>query len=139
MSDDTLEQELRETIDSCTRLAKRNYVWAHATFAVSVVGSFAASILAVSGYPDRAVVAAVAALPALALMVNNTLRFEERTKWFWRKARMAEKYHRRLRDAHDPVRGALSAEYGDEAEQLESEWPAFGSSPAQPKPGGVAR
>ncbi|HRN59854.1 MAG TPA: hypothetical protein PLI44_06415 [Chiayiivirga sp.] len=138
MGDDTFEQELRETIATCTRLAKRNYVWAHATFAVSVIASFAASILVVSGYHNRILVAAVAALPALALMVNNTLRFEERTKWFWRKARMAEKYHRKLRDAHDPTRDALSSGYSGEAEKLESEWPAFGSSPAQPKPGGIA-
>ena len=134
---DSFEQELQNTVHESSRLARRSYIWAHLVFAVSVIGSFAASILAVSESVSPPLVAAVAALPALALMVNNTLRFEERTKWLWRKTRMAEKYLRRLRDAHDPARDALSAGYSSEAEQLESEWPAFGSAPAQPKAGGT--
>ena len=137
--DGSLEQELQDTAATCARLARRNYVWAHLVFAVAVIASFAASILAASQAASPALVAAVAALPALALMVNNTLRFEERTRWLWRKARMAEKYLRRLRDARDPLRDALSAEFSSEAEQLESEWPAFGSSPVQPKANGAGR
>ena len=70
-------------------------------------------------------------------MVNNTLRFEEHARW--RKARMAEKYLRRLRDAHDPLRDAPSAEFSREAGQLESGWPAFGGPPVQPKANGAGR
>ncbi|MCW5580715.1 MAG: hypothetical protein KIS72_05200 [Luteimonas sp.] len=137
MTDDVFEQELLGTVRESTRLAKRNYVYAHATFLLSVGGSFVASILAASDYGNAKVIAAVAALPGLALLVNNTLRFEERTKWLWRKARMAEKYLRKLRHANDPALDAMSSEYDIEAEKLESEWPAFGSSPAQPKTGGA--
>jgi hypothetical protein len=66
------------------------------------------------------------------LVVNSTLRFEDRTKWFWKKARMTERYLRQLRDAEAPNRPQLSASFSEEAEKLEGEWPAFGASPGLP-------
>ena len=133
---DSLERELGQAIEECSALAKRNYVYAHLVFIVSVVGSFGATVLVASGLEYKLAAAIMAALPGLALLVNNTLRFEERTRWFWRKARMAEGYHRAIRDAGDPQAGPLSRQYSEVCRQLEAEWPAFGSVPGQPtKPG----
>lgn len=128
--------ELRQTIKESKRLAKWNFAYAHIVFALSVLGSFIATVLASNSYQYPAVTAICAALPGLMLLINNTLRFEERTKWFWRKARMAEGYFRKLRDRVDPKTDALSSQYSEESEKLEADWPAFGSSPGQPqKPG----
>lgn len=137
MSNDTFDQELRNTIEQCTKWAKRNYVYAHVVFILSVLGSFVAAVLAAAEYHNAALTSALAALPGLMLLINNTLRFEERTKWFWRKIRMTEGYYRKIRDAGDPKTDALSASYSEDAEKLEMDWPAFGNSPGQPKKGGT--
>jgi hypothetical protein len=134
---ESFEDELRQTIHDSTKWARRNYVYAHVTFILSVLGSFLATVLAASEYHNSVVTASLAALPGLMLLINNTLRFEERTKWFWRKTRMAESYYRDLRDREHPIASSASARYSEESAKLESEWPAFGSSPGQPKkPGG---
>lgn len=141
---DAFEEELKETIASCARRARRNYCYAHAIFAVAVLSSFTAAVLAsgdlgkawLGDQPHKAVIAVLAALPGFMLLINNTLRFEERTRWFWRKVRLAERYYRQVRDQNNPVACAASKRYSEEEEALEIEWPAFGSSPGQPsKPG----
>lgn len=141
---DHLEEELKKTIEDCTRWARRNYVYAHAVFVTSVLGSFAASVLAsgelgkawLGDDGNRVATAVFAALPGVMLLLNNALRFEERTRWFWRKVRLAERYYRQLRDRTDPTTSSLSKAYGEDCEKLEAEWPAFGATPGQPaKPG----
>ncbi len=134
-----LEDELSSTISDCARWARRNDIVAHAVFAVSVFGSLAATVLAagelgktlLGDTGNRVATAVLAAIPGLMLLINNTLRFEERTKWFWRKARIAERYFRKVRDGA-PDAAALSDAYSAECERLEAEWPAFGSSPGKP-------
>ncbi len=133
----TFEQELLESIKNSSKWARRNYIYAHVIFILSVLGSFTASIFATTDFEYKSITAILAALPGLMLLINNTLRFEERTKWFWRKARMSESYYRKLRDANNPKTDALSSKYSEESEKLEMEWPAFGSSPGQPKKGGT--
>jgi len=135
-----LEEELATTITDGTKWARRNYVYAHAIFVMSVLGSFLASVLAAGDLGkmllgdsgNKIATALLAAIPAFMLLVNNTLRFEERTKWFWRKVRLAERYYRKLRDHAELDVGSLSDSYSSEAEALEMEWPAFGASPGQP-------
>lgn len=140
---DPLESELKRTIEDCQWWAQRNYILAHLVFVVSVLGSFIAAVLASGdlgakwfGEPaNKAAVSILAALPGLMLLINNTLRFEDRTKWFWRKARLAERYYRQVRDSGQGI-SKLSLEFSKECEKLEAEWPAFGSTPGQPsKPG----
>ncbi|WPK02941.1 hypothetical protein R6U79_12055 [Pseudomonas putida] len=139
----SFEKDLKRIIKDGQRWARRNYFLAHSIFIISVFGSFTASILA-SGELGKAFLgeqwnqvttAFLAALPGLMLLLNNTLRFEERAKWQWRKVRLAERYYRQVRDTGQGV-SELSMRFSEESEKLESEWPAFGSSPVQPsKPG----
>jgi hypothetical protein len=135
-----LEEELVTTISEGTKWARRNYVYAHAVFVLSVLSSFLASVMAAGDLgkmvlgPDgnQVATALLAAIPAFMLLINNTLRFEERTKWFWRKVRLAERHYRKLRDHPESNIASLSDSYSAEAESLELEWPAFGASPGQP-------
>ena len=141
MVDGSFESDLKRDIEFCTKWARRNYWWAHLVFAISVLASFLSTVLVAGDLPeelfrkpwDRVIAATLAALPAVMLLVNNTLRFEERTKWFWKKTPAAERFLRRLGGVVDTERTKLSEEYSAFAEALENEWPAFGSSPAQPK------
>lgn len=130
---DLFEAELKQIIEDCQRWARRNYIFAHTVFVVSVLGSFIAAVLAsgelgkewLGDSGNKAATAILAALPGLMLLLNNTLRFEDRTKWFWRK----------VRDTGEGV-SELSKSFSEESEKLEAEWLALGSSPGQPsKPG----
>lgn len=141
MSDEGFRRDLQHDVTFCTKWARRNYWWAHLVFAISVLASFLSTVLIAGNLAkevwkepwDRLITSSVAALPAIMLLVNNTLRFEERTKWFWKKTRVAERFLRRLDGNANPHESALSDEYSRFCEELEGEWPAFGSSPAQPK------
>lgn len=63
MSNETVDQELRNTIEQCTKWAQRNYVYAHVVFILSVLGSFAAAELAAAEQHNAALASALAALP----------------------------------------------------------------------------
>ena len=143
-----LRSELEVDTKFCQRWATNNYNLAQIIFGLSVLASFASSILVGIGAKDwstiginelqaRIILSAITALPALFLLVNNTMRFEERAKWFWRKCRKLERMLRTVK--YDPAANisAIGKEYSDMAEEMELEWPAFGSAPSQPKKAGI--
>jgi hypothetical protein len=141
--------ELKKEIDHCQVWARRNYNYAHLLFGVTVMSSFVAAILTGSNAKDwssiglgetgfRILLTALTALPAALLLINNTLRFEERSKWFWRKCRKLQRLLRMMRDSANPNSENVSVIFSDISEDLENEWPAFGSSPSQPKKTGIS-
>lgn len=134
-----LQQELATDILYCKTWATRNYVYAHLAFISSVLGSFISTVL-VTGDTGREILGPLwykvvtgffAAIPGVMLLVNNALKFEDRTKWFWRKTRALERLAREVRDTETPNIAEISTRYGEFSEKLEDEWPAFGTSPAQ--------
>ena|SRR5438105_5826867 len=139
MIEPDLKSELESTISYSKLWGRRNFFYAHLIFILSVLGSFLSSVLTSANLGTDArwkwFIAVLSALPGLVLLINNTLRFEERTKWFWRKTHLCERYYRALRDSKPDV-PTLSKQFTDELDKLELDWPAFGSSPSQPiKPG----
>lgn len=136
MDDITFQKELSNSIENTIKWAKINYVLAHIVFTISIVSSFGGSLIIALG-KDKILTVILAALPGLMLLINNTFRFEERAKWFWRKTRVSEAYSRELRDKSDPDTHLLSQNYSRELAELELEWPAFGSSPSQPQKDGI--
>ncbi|GHC13648.1 hypothetical protein [Cerasicoccus arenae] len=136
-----LKDELEESINDCSRFAKRSYFWAQVLFLITILASFFASILAAGDLGknllgeecQKAVTALLAALPGTALLINNSFRFEERTKWFWKKVRVCEKLLRELRDSNNTDLEAVSSTYSEKMEELELEWPAMDSPAQQPK------
>lgn len=140
--------ELSKDIAHCQLWARRNYNYAHLVFGITVLASFIAAILTGSNAKSwpalgldetgfRILLTALTAMPAALLLINNTLRFEERSKWFWRKCRKVQRLMRKLRDSKNPDPESISSEYSQISEELENEWPAFGSSPSQPKKTGI--
>jgi len=110
------------------------------SFLLTILASFFASVLAAGdlgvnlfGDYHKAVTAILAALPGTALLINNSFRFEERTKWFWKKVRVSEKLLRKLRDSSNPDLEAISSTFSEKMEELESDWPAMDSPVQQPK------
>jgi len=144
----TLQAEIKAEVDHCTRWARTNYNWAQIIFILSVLSSFFAAILVGVGAKDwtalglsetggRIALAMLTGMPASLLLINNTMRFEDKAKWCWKKCRKAERLFRRLRDEPAPDVATISAEFSSISEELENEWPAFGASPSQPKKPGT--
>lgn len=140
--------ELKTEVDHCEKWARRNYNYAHLVFGFIVMASFISAILVGINTNDwtaigltetggRILLTALTAMPAALLLINNTLRFEERSKWFWRKCRKIQRLLRVLRDSAQPSPEEVSRSLSDISEELEAEWPAFGSSPSQPKKDGI--
>jgi hypothetical protein len=134
-----LLEEIKKEATFCERWARSNYTWAHVIFGISVFASLASSVLIASDWvkDNKLLGSLLAGLPGVMLLVNNTCRFEERTKWFWKKTRKLQRLMRELRDKREPDPEKVSAELSDVNEELEAEWPAFGASPAQPKKPGI--
>jgi hypothetical protein len=143
-----LLSELKQEINNCQLWARRNYNYAHLVFGFTVMASFVSAILVGSDAKDwtaiglserggRNLLTALTAMPAALLLINNTLRFEERSKWFWRKCRKLQRLLRTMRDSVSPNSEDVSKEFSDISEDMEIEWPAFGSSPSQPKKTGI--
>ncbi len=145
----TLESELTNVVSDCSKLAKRHYLYAQLAFAISVLASFLSSILTGIGTADlsklvganelivKAILTLLTAVPATVLLVNNTIRFEERTKWFWNKTRKTEKLLRELKYSANTDVTRISTAFSSLSEELENQWPALGASPAQPKKPGT--
>lgn len=143
-----LMTEIGREIQHCTKWAKANYNWAQAIFILSVLSSFFAAILVgvgpkvwtalhISETAGQIALAALTGMPASLLLINNTLRFEDKAKWSWKKCRKSERLYRRLRDESAVDVASISDEFSRISEELENEWPAFGSSPSQPKKPGT--
>ena len=93
---------------------------------------FFASIFAANEV-DKLVSAILAAIPGASILINNSLRYEERTKWFWKKVRITEKLLRKIRDSDSSGCEEISDLYSEKMEELELEWPAMDSPAKQPK------
>jgi hypothetical protein len=137
----SLKDELAIVIKTHSTWGVRNNVYAHIVFAVSILASFLAAIFAAGDLAKtlfgesggKIASTALAAVPGIILLINNTLKYEQRMKWFWRKVRVAERYARVLRDDPSADVKALSAAFSKESEQLEDDWPSSGGSPGKPK------
>ena len=143
-----LKDDIKKEVDHCTKWAKSNYNWAQVIFILSVLSSFLAAILVGVGAKDwsalgigetggRIALALLTGMPASLLLINTTMRFEDKAKWCWKKCRKSEMLFRRLRDDPATDVAQVSKEFSTMSEELESEWPAFGASPSQPKKPGT--
>lgn len=145
---EALKAELQKEIESCAKWAKANYNWAQLIFILSVLSSSLAAILVGVGSKDwstlgigetggRIALAILTGMPASLLLINNTMRFEDKAKWCWKKCRKSERLFRYLRDDEEADVAKVSSEFSIMSEELEAEWPAFGASPSQPKKPGT--
>jgi len=131
-----LERDLTSDIDDSRRLAKRSYVLAQMVFFLSILTSFVSAVVIAVGVPAetqaKVWTAICAAAPAALLTLNNTFKWEERTRWFWRKERLAYGLRARLLYTQNPRLDAISREYAEQSTKLEMEWPAMSAPPVQP-------
>src|SRR6266852_9176310 len=81
-----LREELEARVKYGAMWARRNYLYAHLTFGLIVIASFGSAIIVATDIPaqHKWIPSLIAALPGIAVLVNSTLKFEQRARWFYR-------------------------------------------------------
>lgn len=124
MSD--LIERMEYRINSCAKRNRRNYYTAFGLLVLAVIASAATAIAVAMDEMPKALVAALAATPGIFVLVNTTFRFEERSRWYWRKRTRLEVLCRRYR--YEGMSEAnVSQAWNKIDEDMFNEWPGFGS------------
>jgi preprotein translocase subunit SecY len=84
-SRDNLETDLEARAAKSRRHARKNDLYAVACYALAVLGSFFATLLAAFSDLPRAAVAAATAIPGTALLINSVFSFEKKAQWHRRR------------------------------------------------------
>ncbi|MCE4073569.1 MULTISPECIES: hypothetical protein [Pseudomonas] len=129
---DDFIKSLEHRVKGCAKRNRRNYYAAFFLLAASVLFSVGTAIaVAVDSLP-KAVVASLASIPGVFILINTTFRFEERSRWYWRKRTKLESILRRLKFEGLEVAEA-SKLWNQIDESMFEEWPGFGAGPAAQK------
>lgn len=132
-----IQEELLNTISKYRRLGRLNYYVAFLLYAVSVLSSILATIMALSGKFSGPCQAAVTAIPGGALLIASTFRFSERSSWHYNKKNQLNALYRLAMTQAVGTSAPEVAEKWNKIDSLmESSWPGFGalgSSPVDPK------
>jgi len=83
---ESLEQEIKTVAKRHWKYAERNHNAGYSIVLISIIGSIAASIIAVFGDLPKYIFALVAIIPAAALSIKGTLMLEEKSIKHWNKA-----------------------------------------------------
>lgn len=126
---DDLIQALEHRIKGCAKRNRRNYFAAFALLVLSVLASAATAIAVAIDELPKSLIAALAASPGIFILINSTFRFEERSRWYWRKRTRLEVLCRRHK--FEAMSAAdVSRCWNEIDEEMFHEWPGFGSGPA---------
>lgn len=123
-----LIREIHEDITGCRKLARTNYRMAYALYVLALLATVAATIISASD-AEPWVRALVTAIPGIVVLANGTLKFQQKSRWYWHRVRLFEGLVRRLRYQGASV-AEVSAEFTKLSQQLEDDWPGFDPLPA---------
>ncbi|MYM68101.1 hypothetical protein GTP45_14850 [Pseudoduganella sp. FT55W] len=123
---DTLEAELVAAIAASRYYARRNYFLGYMVAGASVVSSILAGISVSFPCIPPQVTAVLASIPAAMIATTTTFRFEQKSAWFWRKAKRQESLLRSIR--YEAVDVATASKTLSQIEEdMEQEWVSFGT------------
>jgi hypothetical protein len=126
-----LQTELETKAKRLKWKGKRNYLFAYSLYAAAGMSSGIATIwtaaLAASKTSPNIWTALVTAIPALAVILNETLKPEQKGRWCYEKRAVLEAL---LRDSRYGARpdGAIVVEWNALEIKMEQQWPRFGSA-----------
>jgi alpha-beta hydrolase superfamily lysophospholipase len=125
-----LLKQIQEDIDGCRRLARKNYYAAYALFVLALGGTVAATFISASDSRPW-IRALVTAVPGFVVLIHGTLKFQQKSRWYWNRVR---KFEALVRKAKFEGVGLveLSREFSSSSQKLEEEWPTFEPLPTQP-------
>ena len=129
-SDDELARAIHEQIAAAAlaarRCAIRNYFLAYAVSGVIVLTSIGSGITVTIAEIPKWFTASLTAIPAVMLTTSTVFRFEQKSAWFWKKAKALDSLVRKIRYESMGTVEASQA-FSLIEEDLESEWISFGT------------
>jgi hypothetical protein len=128
-----LREELEAGLEYAAMWARRNYFYAHLTFGLVVIASFGSAVIIATdlSVQYKWIPTLVAALPGVAVLINSTLKFEQRALWFYRRKVKCESLLYALR-FEDVPEAEISKRWSEFCVKSEDDWPGFGELPGQP-------
>jgi hypothetical protein len=129
-SAEELVAEIQKEIVRCRRHARRNYFSAYTLFVLALAATVAAVFISASGSPPW-LRALVTAIPGFVVLINGTLKFQQKERWYWTWIRKLETLERKIRFEGESLAN-VSHELSTISERLEGEWPTFEPVPTQP-------
>lgn len=124
--------ELENVVASRAASARRNYFAAYVLYVIALASSIASTVVVALQIGHRGWQAVLTATPAIALLIGNTLRLEERNQWHRLKKYRLEALRRRLKFESADER-SISQEWRDLDEKMAVEFPGFGTMPGAVK------
>jgi hypothetical protein len=131
---DEIESRLKKELKYLKRLGASNHYAAYTVHLLSILTSFAASIIAASDVADKFVLAVVAAVPGTLLATQNVLKFEHKCGWYYKKARLFQHVLDALKVGDGKPAEARQAWIKIE-DEMDREWPGFGTMVVRPNEG----
>ena len=122
--------QIQEDIDGCRRLARRNYLAAYTLFVLALASTVAATFVSASTSPPW-LRALVTAIPGVVVLVHGTLKFQQKSRWYWNRVRKFEALVRKVKFESGSL-AEVSREFSAISQKLEDDWPTFEPLPVQP-------
>lgn len=127
---ENLEEDIKSLARQCERKGKQNYVALYVLYLLSILASAVATILVAIG-KSGPMLAAITALPGIAIVANNSLKLQERSAWQYEKALRVTSLFRQLRDGRSP-RDVVSTKLDNLEKDMGKTWPEWGEVPEVP-------
>ncbi len=119
---------LEQRITNSRKNARRNYFSAYICYGVAIATSLLATLAAATDFLPKANLAVLTAIPGTALLVNSVFSFENKSNWYWRKARRYDGILMSVRFEGLELSSA-SKDLRIYDEKMEAEYPKFGMIP----------
>jgi hypothetical protein len=123
-----LAEELQRRINSSRAKANSNYYAAYTFIGISVGSSVITALSVAKEWLPKEVNVVLAALPAAAVAITNTCKFEARSDWWWEKFHKLDGLRLALLNEGKPIKD-VSQEMRDFLDKHQEKWPGFGKPP----------
>ncbi|HEU6456767.1 MAG TPA: hypothetical protein VN201_15025 [Roseateles sp.] len=121
-----LERELIAAADSSRRYARRNYLLGYSVAIATVLSSIVAGLTVSIATVPKEVTAALASMPAAMVAAGTVFRFDQKSAWFWQKAKRIEALLRAVRYEAMALPEA-SQQFSLLEVEMERNWIGFGA------------
>src|ERR1051326_1825702 len=124
-----LNNELKYRSKHCRLLGRANYYSAYLVIIVGIVANiFATFFVATDNIPKR-YIALLTAAPGILLLLNRTLKFEDKARWYWKHMQYLDGLSRAI-EYEGQQADAISQKLTETDKQMDAEWPGFGKIPS---------
>lgn len=121
-------EDLRRRYKSCRLRGRLNYLSAYAVLLLAVCGSGLATISIAVGLWPKPLNAVLAAFPGAMYLLNRQFRFEERSRWWFKKFYAIEALYRGL-IRENRSEAEISQKLTEHSTKWADRWPGFGEGP----------